>query len=212
MRCHEYNARFLSLKYFFLRKKVWKYVRKYQITQVKKDTDGRRVNLGLYNDDIVDKSLIVETFLFVKKEQIRLRDVSAMNREIEKETANQSNYNGSLASEREYLSHTNPGTTTDRPKTILAHVYTTHCLRYFCTRLLTTLHYFNLADADQRFAASSSRASNAGGRDGSRHPVHPRATRARGLIELLACHAGWATSRCWLHHVAGCHCNRQHPQ
>ena len=113
MRCHEYNARFLSLKYFFLRKKVWKYVRKYQITQVKKDTDGRRVNLGLYNDDIVDKSLIVETFLFVKKEQIRLRDVSAMNREIEKETANQSNYNGSLASEREYLSHTNPGTTTD---------------------------------------------------------------------------------------------------
>ena len=51
MRCHEHNARFLSLKYFFLQKK-WKYVRKYQATQVKKDTDGRRVNLGLYNDNI----------------------------------------------------------------------------------------------------------------------------------------------------------------
>jgi len=91
-------------------------------------------------------------------------------------------------------------------------MYITHCSRFFCTCLLTTLHYSNLADADQRSAASFSRAPNAGSRDGSRHPVHPRAARARGLLELLACHAGWATSRCWLHHVAGCHCNRQHPQ
>lgn len=110
------------------------------------------------------------------------------------------------------LSHTNTDTTTCRPKTILVHVYYTHYSRFFCTHLLATLHYSYLTDADQRSTTSSSRAPNAGGRDVSRHPVYPRACIARGLIELLACHAGWATSRCWLHHVAGCHSDRQHSQ
>lgn len=79
-------------------------------------------------------------------------------------------------------------------------MYITHYSRFLlyttCTdALLTTLHYFYLADADQRSAAGSSRAPSARGRDASKHP---RAARARGLIELIACHAGW------LRHAVGC--------
>lgn len=77
-------------------------------------------------------------------------------------------------------------------------MYITHYSRFFRTYLLATLHYSYLADADQRSAASSSRASSAIGRDVSRHPVHSCAARARGLIELLACHAGW------LRHAVDC--------
>jgi len=103
----------------------------------------------------------------------------------------------SLSSGCEYLlSHTQTRTLLAVLRQLL--IYTTHYSRFFCTHLLATLHYLYLADADQRSAASFSRVPNAGDRDASRHPVHPRAARARELIELLACHAGW------LRHTASC--------
>jgi len=114
-----------------------------------------------------------------------------------------------LSSERELLSHTNTDTSICHPKTILAHTCYSLFATLLCTHLLATLHYSYLADADHRSAASFSRAPSARGRDASRHPVRARA--ARGLIELLACHAGW------LRHVTGCTtlvvaCDRQHSQ
>lgn len=81
-------------------------------------------------------------------------DVSATGskkeQEKEKETEIEAECNRSLSSECEYLlSHTNTDTTTCHPKAIYRSC-ATHYSRFFYTHLLATLHYFYLADADQR--------------------------------------------------------------